>query len=348
MEPAEKYVTKAEFDDLKARFTELSALVHRLVPASGLSLSSIVSGTTGSHPGISTGLPGFPMSSNLSQVNPGGPQPGNYYPHQLPGTDSHDVSGQHSEQPSSPFRNATAYNSEMPPPPAPVQMPHFELATSSDAGSRYIKSETGVPASPSRAFTTSSSPRYASGAASSTSNAKLSLASITSTSPYHRAVTGEGTVHVQQRNPQLVTQTHMTSPNLQPFSTAHPQQPKNYDAQTLNSLGARLRNAFRKLGPAKLHMLMLTRILTSFPVQFSLFLRPQSFIHRAFPYLLYLMILVINNFPAPRISLHTLPPLRRTLAVPPDHKCWNIHPQRIISLILLLHRRPTRLQKVGW
>ncbi|KAF5328197.1 hypothetical protein D9619_013366 [Psilocybe cf. subviscida] len=264
---------------------------------------------TGTRQGISTGLPGLPTSSNLSQVNPGGPQPGNYYP----GTDSNDVSGQHSQQPSSPFGNAGGYNAMMPPPP--MQMSHFELATSSQAGTRYIKSETGGATSPVRAVASLPSPRNAPRPTSSSSNAKLSLAPITSTSPYHRPIVGEGTAPFPQHDHQSMAQTHMSSPTFQAFASVSPQQSKNCHAQTLNFLGVRLRSVCRQLGPAITLMLTLIPILIFFLILPYPHQRPLSFTRHALPLILHLIMPLLNTSPARPSPLRTATPQVRVLPV---------------------------------
>ncbi|KAF9444087.1 hypothetical protein P691DRAFT_678266, partial [Macrolepiota fuliginosa MF-IS2] len=70
VEPIEKYVTRAEYDDLKARFDQLSTLVHRLLnnvqmPSAALGVSSEAVSTYG--PGVSYHHPLMPPPQNYPQ-----------------------------------------------------------------------------------------------------------------------------------------------------------------------------------------------------------------------------------------------------------------------------------------
>ncbi|KAF4610770.1 hypothetical protein D9613_006461 [Agrocybe pediades] len=65
VEPVEKYATKAEFEELKARYNELAALVHRLLPAPAAVAPYYQMGVQ------SSGMPGVPGEAVQSYNNPG-------------------------------------------------------------------------------------------------------------------------------------------------------------------------------------------------------------------------------------------------------------------------------------
>ncbi|KAF8958675.1 hypothetical protein BDZ97DRAFT_1436461 [Flammula alnicola] len=163
VEPVEKYATKAEFDELKARFEQLAALVQRLLP--GATPTNLPYYQMGVQPGV-TGATGEAVQT----YNPG-------------------TSG------------SIGYPSMMPPPPQQQYSQHLE--TSSQPSNRYMKSEgaqspsrhshstLGVQsASPimSSALHNPSVSRHRAensptSAAATVKSSPLSLASITS--PYH-------------------------------------------------------------------------------------------------------------------------------------------------------------------
>ncbi|PPQ72553.1 hypothetical protein CVT26_003950 [Gymnopilus dilepis] len=176
----EKYATKAEFDELKARFEQLAALVQRLLPSAA------------------TSLPYYQM----------GVQPA------MPG-----VAGEAVQSYSSGASSSLGYTSLMPPPPQPPQQQQAypqHMETSSPATNRYMKlegtqsptrhahsSSSGVPSTSSpvisSALLNAPLPRHRpesspSSAAATVKASPLSLASITS--PYHP----ERSQHGQSKN----------------------------------------------------------------------------------------------------------------------------------------------------
>ncbi|KAF8160025.1 hypothetical protein B0H34DRAFT_426641 [Crassisporium funariophilum] len=217
VEPVEKYATKAEFDELKARYEQLAALVQRLLP------SAAATPVPYYQMGVQPGISGVGATAEAVSSYPGTSGP-------------------------------LVYPSMMAPPPPPPSAPtqgsysqHMDTMSSSQAPSRYIKPEEtqsptrhvhqsslgGAGTSPimSTALHSPSLSRHRQSesthspvsAAAAIKNSPLSLASITS--PYH--------------------------PDLNPLQQQQLQaQSKNYHAQTL-MLGERLRPGAPTEGPAK-------------------------------------------------------------------------------------------------
>lgn len=204
---SEKYVTKAEFDELKSRFDQLAALVQRLLP----------SAPAGS-PYYSMTVPPISLSGALAEDVPSYSGPGTSAPMSM------------------------GFGSMMGPPPHPPlpQQPSYPMEPPPQASSRYMKPDV-VPQSPARQPPSglpttspimsslhhpsslprsvhqleSSPPQSSAGAPPSAKSSSFSLAAITS--PYQPEHTSTG-------SPQI-----------------HHGQSKNSRAQTL-ILGERLRN----------------------------------------------------------------------------------------------------------
>ncbi|TFK32139.1 hypothetical protein BDQ12DRAFT_728931 [Crucibulum laeve] len=222
---SEKYVTRAEYDDLKTRFEQLAALVHRYIPASALqpSITSSHSAPSHSHSTStlhSTSILHTPTTTAIQPTNVGP-----YYPMEVSSDSPY------------PAPAPPGYQSMMPPPgyaaPGSTSLSstgkhgrHSSLGSLVGAGSPVL------PPPNTSAATRRQGER--SPVVSAAKNSPLSLAAITS--PYSPSTSiGYGGHHSQN-------QPHSSSqPSSHSSQQQHQGQPKNSPAQTLSMLGERLR-----------------------------------------------------------------------------------------------------------
>jgi len=201
---SEKYVTKAEFDELKGRFDQLAALVQRLLPAA----------PAGSQY-YSMAIPPTSLSGALAEAVPSYSGPGTSAPMSM------GFGSMMGPPPQPPLPQQPSYPMEPPPQPSgrymkdipqsPARQPHSGLPTASP-----VMSSLHHPSSLPRGVHQLESPPPQSSAGPSTAkSSSFSLAAITS--PYQPDHTSTG-------SPQI-----------------HHGQSKNSRAQTL-ILGERLRN----------------------------------------------------------------------------------------------------------
>ncbi|KAF8812887.1 hypothetical protein BYT27DRAFT_7272463, partial [Phlegmacium glaucopus] len=209
VEPVEKYATKAEFDDLKARFDQLAALVQRLLPTAPTATMPYYS------MGVQPAMTGVISSEAVPGYNPGA---------------------------SSSITNV--YSSMMPPPQPPPSQPYSQLLDTSSSSNRYTRPEEATSSSSTRPVHQSSM-----GSAASTSSPILSTALHSPSLGRRRALAGDITASSSAVRSSPLSLASITSPYLpdpqqhqqhQPHSQMQ-SQPKNYHAQTL-ILGRRLRH----------------------------------------------------------------------------------------------------------
>ncbi|KAF9554931.1 hypothetical protein CPC08DRAFT_726769 [Agrocybe pediades] len=207
VEPVEKYATKAEFEELKARYNELAALVHRLLPAPAAVAPYYQMGVQ------SSGMPGVPGEAVQSYNNPG--------------TTSSSTAG------------AGGYSAIMPPPQPPQHQQqgsysqHMETPT--QVTSRlYIKPEEAH--SPTRQH--ASHPHQSSLSVQNASPSTLASAGHNSILTRHRLPDSSPTLAASTVKMSPLSLSSITSP-FHPDQQAQSQS-KNCRAQTL-ILGERLR-----------------------------------------------------------------------------------------------------------
>ncbi|CAA7269862.1 unnamed protein product [Cyclocybe aegerita] len=203
VEPVEKYATKAEFDELKARFEQLAALVQRLLPAATAVPSPY-------YPmGMQTSISGV-MSEAVSTYNPGTSGTMSYTTMMHPPPPPQQAYGPHQTQ-----HHMDASQAPSVPPnrymkPEGVQSPttrHLQPSSLPTSTSPIIPTSVQSPSlSRHRGVLEGSSPTVAAAVAKSS---PLSLASITS--PYHPE-------HTQMQPKNYHAQTLMLGERLRPGS----------------------------------------------------------------------------------------------------------------------------------
>ncbi|KAH9479948.1 hypothetical protein JR316_0008545 [Psilocybe cubensis] len=205
VEPVEKYATKAEFDELKARFEQLAAFVQRLMPPPG-------------------GQPFFPLGVQAA----------------MPG-----VAGEAVQLFNSPATsNPMGYPTLMPPPQPPQQQQTYSqhMETSSLASSRYVKPEGAQSPTRHQQHQSVSGPVPSAGSASSGlhSNPPSHPRHRAETSPSTAAATLKSSPLSLSVITSPFNRPEPTSSASSSQPTATEIQSKNFHAQTL-MLGERLR-----------------------------------------------------------------------------------------------------------
>ncbi|PPQ87892.1 hypothetical protein CVT25_001234 [Psilocybe cyanescens] len=204
----EKYATKAEFDELKARFEQLAALVQRFIPAAAA--------PTPSQPyyqmGVQPAMPGVAGEAVQAYT---------------PGTS-----------------NPMGYPTLMPPPQPPQQQQPYSqhMETTPLASSRYMKPEGAQSPTRHQQHQSVNVPTTSAGSMSS------GLHNNPSSLPRHRAETSPSSTAATLKSSPLslsvitspFNRPEPTSSTSSSQHTAAETQPKNYHAQTL-ILGERLR-----------------------------------------------------------------------------------------------------------
>ncbi|EDR02818.1 uncharacterized protein LACBIDRAFT_308109 [Laccaria bicolor S238N-H82] len=222
VEPVEKYVTRAEYDELKGRFEQLDALVRRLLPtttvastsmpyyqlahtgaggASGVSVEAVQTYNPSTTPGVSGPIAGYP-----SMMPPPPPPPQGTYPQHIETSNQAPHRYIKTDDLQSGARHQNVYHPASTSMGGPVTSPLLSTATHHTLPQHSPL----LPSSPSRSHYRRSPEMLRSPSTTSATikSSALSLSSITS--PYN----------------------------------VNPDQSKNYHAQTL-TLGERLRPEFQ-------------------------------------------------------------------------------------------------------